>query len=161
MTSLSPYTRLVHSDWSISPRKRWAATAVREKTGLRVEAPTRVGDTELFLNYLREGPGPTLSGFDFPIGLPEFYGQKTRLGDFCSALDTFGYPPFASSMKTMISLISNTAISLRRSILRLSLCDEPLPIRIYPSACGKPQGPKPYRRPTPANSSNAIPRSRT
>jgi hypothetical protein len=91
MTSLSPYTRLVHSDWSISPRKRGAATAVREKTGWRVEAPTRVGDTELFLNYLREGPGLTLSGIDFPIGLPEFYGQKTRLGDFCSALDTFGY----------------------------------------------------------------------
>jgi hypothetical protein len=95
MTSLSPYTRLVHSDWSISPRKRGAATAVREKTGWRVEAPTRVGDTELFLNYLREGPGLTLSGFDFPIGLPEFYGQKTRLGDFCSALDTFGYGPWS------------------------------------------------------------------
>jgi hypothetical protein len=90
MTSLSPYTRLVHSDWSISPRKRWAATAVREKTGWRVEAPTRVGDTELFLNYLREGPGLTLAGFDFPIGLPESYGQKTRLADFCGALDAFG-----------------------------------------------------------------------
>src|SRR5258705_389802 len=90
MISLSPYTRLVHSDWSISSRKRWAATAVREKTGWRVEAPTRVGDTELFLNYLREGPGLTLSGFDFPIGLPESYGQKTRLADFCSALDALG-----------------------------------------------------------------------
>ena len=32
-----------------------------------------------------------LSGFDFPIGLPESYGQKTGLGDFCSALDAFGY----------------------------------------------------------------------
>jgi hypothetical protein len=51
-----------------------------------------LGDTELFLNYLRQGPGLTLSGFDFPIGLPEVYGKKTGLGDFCSALDAFGYP---------------------------------------------------------------------
>src|SRR5258706_9431659 len=91
MTALPLYTCLVHADWSTSPRKRWAATAVRETTGWRVEAPSRVGDTELFLNYLRKGPGPTLSGFDFPIGLPESYGQKTGLGDFCSALDAFGY----------------------------------------------------------------------
>ncbi len=91
MTALPLYTRLVHADWSTSPRKRWAATAVRETTGWRVEAPSRVGDTELVLNYLRKGAGPTLSGFDFPIGLPESYGQKTGLGDFCSALDAFGY----------------------------------------------------------------------
>jgi hypothetical protein len=91
MTTLSTYTRLVHADWSTSPRKRWAATALRVKTGWRVEVPIRVGDTELFLNYLREGAGLTLSGFDFPIGLPESYGQKTGLEDFCSAIDIFGY----------------------------------------------------------------------
>src|SRR6266436_2832380 len=96
MTTLLLYTRPVHADWSTSPRKRWAATAVRETTGWRVEAPSRVGDTELFLNYLRKGPGPTLSGFDFPIGLPESYGQKTGLGDFCSALDAFGSGPWSN-----------------------------------------------------------------
>jgi hypothetical protein len=95
MADLSSYTRLVHSDWSTSSRKRWAATAVREKNGWRVQAPTWVGDTGLFLDYLRDGPDLTLSGFDFPIGLPESYGQKTRLADFCSALDTFGYGPWS------------------------------------------------------------------
>jgi hypothetical protein len=54
MTTLPLYTRLIHSDWSTSPRKRWTATAVREKTGWRVGAPSRVGDTELFLSYLRD-----------------------------------------------------------------------------------------------------------
>jgi hypothetical protein len=90
MPALPLYTRLVHADWSTSPRKRCAAAAVRETTGWRVVAPRQVDDTDLFLNYLRQGPGPTLTGFDFPIGLPESYGQKTGLGDFCSALDTFG-----------------------------------------------------------------------
>src|SRR5439155_12395671 len=44
MTTLPLYTRLIHSDWSTSPRKRWTATAVREKTGWRVGAPGRVGE---------------------------------------------------------------------------------------------------------------------
>jgi hypothetical protein len=60
-----------------------------------VDTPTRVGDTGLFLNYLRQGPGLTLSGFDFPIGLPESYGLKTGLGDFCRALDAFGSGPWS------------------------------------------------------------------
>jgi hypothetical protein len=84
------YARLIHSDWSTSPRKRWAVAAVREKTLWRVATPSPAGDTKMFLSYLLEGPCPTLAGFDFPIGLPESYGQKTPLGDFCSALDAFG-----------------------------------------------------------------------
>ena len=93
MTYLPLYTRLVHSEWSASPRKRSAAAAVRENASWRVEVPNRVGNTGRFLNYLRQGPGLTLSGFDFPIGLPESYGEKTGLGDFCRALDTFGSGP--------------------------------------------------------------------
>ena len=96
MTALPLYTRLIHSDWSTSPRKRWAAAAVKEKTSWRVEAPGRVGDIGLFLIYLREGRGLTLSGFDFPIGLPESYGKKTGLGDFCSALNAFGRGPWSN-----------------------------------------------------------------
>jgi len=90
MTEHSAYGRLVHADWSTSPSKRWAATAVRRSIGWRVEAPRQVGNTELFLGDLRKGPGSTLAGFDFPIGLPESYGQRTGLADFCSALDAFG-----------------------------------------------------------------------
>ena len=94
MTVLSLFTRLVHSDWSTSPRKRWAAAAVRETSGWRVDALTQVGDTDLFLHYLREEPYTTLAGFDFPIGLPDSYGEKTGLGDFCNALDAFGSGPW-------------------------------------------------------------------
>jgi hypothetical protein len=36
-----------------------------------------------------------LSGFDFPIGLPESYGQKTGLRDFCRAIDAFGSGPWS------------------------------------------------------------------
>ncbi len=90
MMPLSSYIRLIHSDWSTSPRKRWAATAVRESIGWQVGVPVRVSDSEAFLRYLREGQGLTLAGFDFPIGLPESYGEKTSLEDFCEALDTFG-----------------------------------------------------------------------
>jgi hypothetical protein len=96
MTALPVYTRLIHSDWSTSPQKRWSVAAIREKSGWRVEAPSRVGDTEMFLNYLREDSYSTLAGFDFPIGLPESYGQKTRLANFCSALDAFGSGPWSN-----------------------------------------------------------------
>ena len=95
LAALSLYTRVVHSDWSISLRKRWAATAIRSEAGWVTSAPCRVGDTGLFLNYLMDGSHTTLAGFDFPIGLPEFYGQKSQLGDFCDALDAFGSGPWS------------------------------------------------------------------
>lgn len=96
MAALPAYTRLIHSDWSTSPQKRWSVAAIRDKSGWRAEAPGRVGDTELFLDYLREDSYSTLAGFDFPIGLPESYGQKIRLADFCSALDAFGSGPWSN-----------------------------------------------------------------
>jgi len=67
-----------------------ADTAIRNESGWLTGAPGRVNDTVLFLNYLTEGSYTTLAGFDFPIGLPESYGEKTRLGGFCNALDAFG-----------------------------------------------------------------------
>jgi hypothetical protein len=90
MTTALPYKRIIHADWSISPRKRWAAVAVRTKIGWTVEAPRQVNDTKLFLDFILKGPYPTLAGFDFAIGLPEFYGEAINLPDFCTALDTFG-----------------------------------------------------------------------
>ncbi len=104
LSGLSLYKRLIHSDWSISPRKRWAAAAVIENMGWRVHAPSRVGRTDLFLNYLLAGPYPTLAGFDFPIGLPNSYGQKICLEDFCGALDAFGTGPWSDFYK-----VANTA----------------------------------------------------
>jgi hypothetical protein len=90
ITESLPYVRVVHADWSISPRRRWGATAVRTNGGWLVEAPSQVVDAKRFLDHLLKGPEPTLAGFDFPIGLPEYYGRATGLDGFCTALDTFG-----------------------------------------------------------------------
>jgi hypothetical protein len=89
-----PFSRLVHADWSISPRKRWAAVADHLEDGWRVYAPLPVGDTNVFLAKLISGSRPTLVGFDFPIGLPQFYGEATGLSGFLSALETFGTAPW-------------------------------------------------------------------
>ena len=91
MNASLPYERVIHADWSASPRKQWAATAVRAKTGWIVGVPKKVVHTGLFLDDLLNGPEPTLAGFDFPIGLPEFYGQAIDPPDFCSALRAFGH----------------------------------------------------------------------
>jgi hypothetical protein len=90
-----PFSRLVHADWSISPRKRWAAVADRLDDGWRVAAPFPVGNTNAFLAVLIAGTRPTLVGFDFPIGLPQFYGEATGLSGFLSALAAFGTTPWS------------------------------------------------------------------
>jgi hypothetical protein len=64
------FTRLVHSDWSTAPAKRWFAEARRTKSGWFVEAPRSVGLVDHFLKDLLALPQPTLAGFDFPIGIP-------------------------------------------------------------------------------------------
>jgi hypothetical protein len=35
-------------------------------------------------------PQPTLAGFDFPIGLPAVFGQKTQFSSFSEAIEAFG-----------------------------------------------------------------------
>jgi len=39
---------------------------------------------------LLASPQPTLAGFDFPIGLPEAFGQKTKFSNFSEAIKAFG-----------------------------------------------------------------------
>jgi hypothetical protein len=84
------FTRLVHSDWSTSPKKRWSATALRTKAGWHVDEPQGIGDTSAFLARLLASPQPTLAGFDFPIGLPKLYGAMTGFSSFSEALGLFG-----------------------------------------------------------------------
>lgn len=90
MTQELPYTRLVHADWSMSPKKRWSADALRIETGWQVEVPRPVDDTRTFLVRLLASLQPTLAGFDFPIGVPAVYGAITGLTNFVEALDVFG-----------------------------------------------------------------------
>ena len=48
----SAFTRLVHSDWSTAPVKRWFAEARRTSSGWFVEEPRPVGLFDDFLNNL-------------------------------------------------------------------------------------------------------------
>jgi len=44
------FDKLIHADWSVSPRKRWAATAARQAGRWVVEAPALVGLAATFLD---------------------------------------------------------------------------------------------------------------
>jgi hypothetical protein len=72
------FDRLVHSDWSVSPKKRWSATALRSSKGWSIVCLQKAPDG--FVDYLLNHPGSTLAGFDFPIGLPSFYVKQTSFG---------------------------------------------------------------------------------
>jgi len=64
------FDRLVHSDWSANPGKRWSAHAVRANGVWRIERIAQTPPAETFLADLFGHGKPTLAGFDFPIGLP-------------------------------------------------------------------------------------------
>lgn len=86
------FDRLIHADWSVDPRKRWQATAVRRGSSWEVSAPCPVGPIPMFVDRLfsERNIGRTLVGFDFPIGIPSAYGEKTDFADFREALSHFG-----------------------------------------------------------------------
>jgi len=75
------------------PRKRWMAVATREADRWKIAIPERVGETaDLFsrLRQRRDQRGSLFIGFDFPIGLPQAYGEHTGFSDFKDALKNFG-----------------------------------------------------------------------
>ncbi|MXP65879.1 DUF429 domain-containing protein [Roseomonas sp. M0104] len=78
------FDQLIHADWSVSPRKRWAATAVRQAGHWVVKAPALVGPAEAFLDraFAAAARQRVLLGFDFPIGVPAAYGARTGLRSF-------------------------------------------------------------------------------
>jgi hypothetical protein len=83
---------LIHADWSVDPRKRWQASAVRNNGSWKVSAPGPVGAIPAFLSGIFSNAlsGRTLVGFDLPIGIPSAYGSKTDLADFRDGLRSFG-----------------------------------------------------------------------
>lgn len=84
---------VVHCDWSKKPGKRWMAIASRKGQRWKVEEPELVGPTsKLFDRLSRRSPqsGCLLVGFDFPLGLPHQYGEKTGLTNFRTAVKEFG-----------------------------------------------------------------------
>lgn len=88
--------RLVHSDWSVSPRKRWTAEAVRaggtDDGGWDVLDLAPTGPVDAFIRRLacQARIEPVIAGFDFPIGVPAAYGARTGLPDFRALLREVG-----------------------------------------------------------------------
>ena len=63
------------------------------ETGWVIHAPEQVADPGDLFDELRlraKARGPVLAGFDFPIGLPIAYAEKTGFPDFLTALTSFG-----------------------------------------------------------------------
>lgn len=86
-----PYVALAHADWSVNPKKRWVARA-RFADGWRITSVEPVGPVKQFVRDLIGAAerGPTLAGFDFPIGVPSGYGERTGLPDFRHLLAQIG-----------------------------------------------------------------------
>ena len=83
---------MIHADWSVDPRKRWAARAWRNGTEWAVDAPFQIASTASFLDdaFAAVGKGSCLLGFDFPIGMPAAYGALTGFARFRDALPSLG-----------------------------------------------------------------------
>ena len=93
MPQLTKPTVVYHADWGSEEEKRWCARATLGKDGrYTAYAPEQVGDLDSLIGQLRREAGETgcaLAGFDFPIGVPEFYAKRAGIVSFrtllCSA----------------------------------------------------------------------------
>jgi hypothetical protein len=92
----SSFVRLVHSDWSTAPTKRWAVEANKDQGTWIVNEPRLVGTVRDFLKSLLGGPSPTLAGFDFPIGIPVAFGKQIEFDSFVDAIDVLGTGKWSS-----------------------------------------------------------------
>jgi hypothetical protein len=84
---------VAHADWSVDPKKRWPAEAVKQNDSCcRACAPEPVGGLGDLLPRLARAArgGPALLGVDFPIGLPAAYAARAGIDDFVAELPKFG-----------------------------------------------------------------------
>lgn len=84
---------LAHADWSINAAKRWVTIARRLEGGWQVDAPEVVLNSEAFVCEVVTpafSPRRRLVGFDFPIGVPAGYGERTGFQGFRELLATVG-----------------------------------------------------------------------
>lgn len=103
------FDRLVHSDWSIAPSKRWTAVAARSQHGWLVGSLARTPPRSEFLNFLFDRERKTLAGFDFPIGLPSYYLSKMKLEfrQLLSAPDSDRTRRFFTPVETLADICSS------------------------------------------------------
>lgn len=83
---------VVHADWGASPGKRQKAVAERENENYVLRSPEGVEDVSAFRDRLAQQSANSrvVVGFDFPIGIPEKYAQRTGISSFPDALSKFG-----------------------------------------------------------------------
>jgi len=90
-----PATIAAHADWSVDPRKRWAAIAYGEADIWHLAAPVPVGDVATFparLRAMADG-GAVALGVDLPLGLPRAYAALLPERDFPHFLTTVSTRP--------------------------------------------------------------------
>ncbi len=83
---------IAHSDWSISPNKRWMCQAVLKGNTYRLSAPVQVNSSDkLVKNQLYQAKdGGVILGFDFPIGFPKSYAGRAGIDKFIDVLPELG-----------------------------------------------------------------------
>jgi hypothetical protein len=86
------FKTLLSADWSRDQEKRWVASATLGKDRWIIDDLSLAGPSPRFLDRMfhATASGPVLAGFDFPIGVPRSYGERTGLPDFHTALREFG-----------------------------------------------------------------------
>jgi hypothetical protein len=105
MTAPVAFDRLVHSDWSVAPHKRWTAIAERSPNGWFIASLAQTPSPAEFLDLLFARPN-TLAGFDFPIGLPSISLDRLGVG-FCDLLAmpaTYGAQRFFTPAETLFDV---------------------------------------------------------
>lgn len=92
--TLQPPALVAHADWSIDPRKRSMARAIRTADGRYTAlAPEPVSDLDDLFLRLRAAAGvgeTAFVGFDFPLGVPRAYAKNARISRFMTAFPKFG-----------------------------------------------------------------------
>lgn len=90
-------TVVAHADWSTDGRKRWVCVATRLSDGppatYRIAAPKPVGDLAGYFDRLNtlSSDGSVLAGFDFPLGVPLAYAERSGITSFRDALRHLGH----------------------------------------------------------------------
>jgi hypothetical protein len=91
---LKPPALVAHADWSIDPRKRSMARAVRTANGSYIAlAPEAVSNLNDLFTRLKAAAGvgeTAFVGFDFPLGVPLAYAKSAGIERFMTALPKFG-----------------------------------------------------------------------
>ena len=95
MAQLAKPTVVYHADWSSKAEKRWCARATLGTDGhYTAFAPELVGNPTLLVGQLCKEAGDAgcaLAGFDFPIGVPEFYAKRAGIASFRALLKKLGH----------------------------------------------------------------------